>query len=356
MSTTSPLFNNPDADVVLRSSDGVDFHVDLAMLTMASPVFRDMTTLPIPPSQGNTGGRPIIPLQTTSTTLELLLQLVHPSMHPNFEQVTDLSVYGELLKAADMYHMPKVAPAIGHVLADPQFLATEEGALYMFAMASRYGLDARARAAAKALLLYPPPHERDVEPAGFRDLPAMAYHRLLNYRRRCVGVLFSETDAPYERQWVDGWWRNNVETVYGGYLWAHCQSHYMEGYSKANSGPAPQWFCDHIERIKRAYTRKVAVESVASTELLEITIRSVTKSPRQTCTCHETAAANLMKLSTILSQKVERGLAKVSRSTIALPHRSSPLRSSIESVGKNGQKGDLPHRMTTNPGTKDHWD
>jgi len=39
-------FNAPDADTVLRSSDGEEFRVHRIILSLASPVFQGMFTLP----------------------------------------------------------------------------------------------------------------------------------------------------------------------------------------------------------------------------------------------------------------------------------------------------------------------
>lgn len=343
----STLLNNPDADTVLRSSDNIDFHIDLAILAAASTVFKDMSTFPTPTPHED--GPTIVPLQESSTTLEPLLKLIHPATLPNLRYTTNLDVYRDILKAADKYQMPKVVPILELVLVDPKYFRvdTAEKALHMFAMASQYGAPLLARFAARALLAFPPLHERARIPE-LAGVSATTYHRLLNYRRYCVEILFSETDAPYASQssWVEDWWRDRIKVSWDDErpLWAECPHCITYALNRV-----PQWFCNYVERIKRAYTKKVAVDSVASITLLEITVKSVTRSDVQRCTCHERATANLMKLSNILSQKVERGLAQVSGSTIVLPHRSSPLRSSIESVGKNGQKGDLPHRMTTNP-------
>lgn len=42
----SPTLNDPEADVILRSSDSVDFRVRKAILSEVSTFFKDMFTLP----------------------------------------------------------------------------------------------------------------------------------------------------------------------------------------------------------------------------------------------------------------------------------------------------------------------
>ncbi|OJT03115.1 hypothetical protein TRAPUB_6303 [Trametes pubescens] len=45
----SAPFDRDDADLILRSSDNIDFHVHRIILTLASPVFAGMFTTPQPP-------------------------------------------------------------------------------------------------------------------------------------------------------------------------------------------------------------------------------------------------------------------------------------------------------------------
>ena len=44
-------FNKPTADVILRSSDDVDFRVHKVILAEASPVFEGMFSIPQPPAE-----------------------------------------------------------------------------------------------------------------------------------------------------------------------------------------------------------------------------------------------------------------------------------------------------------------
>ncbi|KAI0255963.1 hypothetical protein BJV78DRAFT_1113987, partial [Lactifluus subvellereus] len=41
-------FDDADADIILRSSDQVNFHVYKVILSVASPFFKDMFSLPQP--------------------------------------------------------------------------------------------------------------------------------------------------------------------------------------------------------------------------------------------------------------------------------------------------------------------
>ncbi|KAF9240602.1 hypothetical protein BU15DRAFT_73833 [Melanogaster broomeanus] len=96
-STAPEPFDNIDADVILRSSDNVDFRVFKIILSLTSPVFKDMFTLPQPDNQSPTSpsaipvsGEQCDPSDSTITLLsrhEADIQLIQggsvlwPSMH-----------------------------------------------------------------------------------------------------------------------------------------------------------------------------------------------------------------------------------------------------------------------------------
>ena len=78
---TSPLQpdNLPDADFVIRSSDIVNFRVNKLVLAVASPFFRDLLSLPQPPSCGESvDGLPVVQLSEDSELLSALVSMLYP--------------------------------------------------------------------------------------------------------------------------------------------------------------------------------------------------------------------------------------------------------------------------------------
>ena len=71
MSIRSP-FDDPDADIVIRSAEGISFRLYKVILSKASSVFRDMFTLPDGQSQA---GCPGLGRSHTSAYLSSLLSL-----------------------------------------------------------------------------------------------------------------------------------------------------------------------------------------------------------------------------------------------------------------------------------------
>ena len=79
-SAACPLkpFDVPDADLIIRSSDSVDFRVHKPVLSMASPVFKDLLSLPQPPDSETVDGLPVVRLPEGSELLNSLVSMLYP--------------------------------------------------------------------------------------------------------------------------------------------------------------------------------------------------------------------------------------------------------------------------------------
>jgi len=90
--------NPSDADIILRASGGKEFHAHKLVLSLASPVFRDMFSVPQPlegPSQ-----TPIIDVDDPTEALEMFLQIIYPIPNP---PIKDAETLVSLLRLADKY-------------------------------------------------------------------------------------------------------------------------------------------------------------------------------------------------------------------------------------------------------------
>ncbi|KAJ6556519.1 hypothetical protein DFH09DRAFT_1491005 [Mycena vulgaris] len=68
-------FDDPAGDVILRSSDGIDFHVHRLVLSLASPFFKQMFTLPQPNGER---GVPAILVSESALVLDRALRFWYP--------------------------------------------------------------------------------------------------------------------------------------------------------------------------------------------------------------------------------------------------------------------------------------
>ncbi|KAM5536665.1 hypothetical protein V8D89_009760, partial [Ganoderma adspersum] len=129
--TVAPApFNQPSADITLRTPDLVDFHVHSQILSQASPIFADMLSLPQPSSPSAT--RPLVDVSEDSKTLENLMRLCYPIAKPKVAELADLA---SLLEAAAKYEM--VGPP---ALVNPDLLDfAAQDPFKVWAIACRFG-------------------------------------------------------------------------------------------------------------------------------------------------------------------------------------------------------------------------
>jgi len=100
-------FDDHRADLILRTSDDVDFRVHKIILSLASPFFNDMLSLPKPalPQQGDMSrdGLHVITLSESSKALEIALHLVYPATSPmlRLDKLDDILAVLEFEKKYD---------------------------------------------------------------------------------------------------------------------------------------------------------------------------------------------------------------------------------------------------------------
>lgn len=124
-------FSSPDADAILASSDGAELRVHRCILVAASPVFRDMFSMP----QSTKGAAtvPVISCSEDRRTLETTLLFVYPCPDPHIESLDDAV---PLLEVAIKYEFAAVISALRRALVHPEFLKV--ASLRVFAIACRY--------------------------------------------------------------------------------------------------------------------------------------------------------------------------------------------------------------------------
>ena len=79
-SITRPLepLDVPDANIIIRSSDRVDFRVHKPVLAVSSPVFKDLLSLPQPYDSETVDGLPMVQFSEDSELLNSLFSMLYP--------------------------------------------------------------------------------------------------------------------------------------------------------------------------------------------------------------------------------------------------------------------------------------
>ncbi|KAF7795595.1 hypothetical protein EIP86_006758 [Pleurotus ostreatoroseus] len=190
-----PFSNNPQADLIIRTSDEAKFEVIKAILAAASPVFDDMFTIAQPSSSetatadpGSDGGAaslPTVDVTEDSTTLERLLRFCYPVANPSLRTLPETIA---VLEAARKYgidaaqagcaeHLARLAPTSPRV------------AMQVFALACLFGRENLARTAAPHTLGLSLDALLKGEFAEAEELPFACVQRLAAFRRACESAL-----------------------------------------------------------------------------------------------------------------------------------------------------------------------
>ena len=204
-----PPFNKTSADTILRTSNGVDFHVWKCILVEASLYFEDMFKYDERHEEAvvegvQTCGRApkppvdIIHLPETSTTLRALLRWIYPP--PHYDSPQSLMELKPVLAAAHKYRMDGVVSMISAILIS-DFAKAEP--LRTYAVGASYRLPDVMKAAGCGFLALPQT-AANAYVAELEDISGGAYHRLCEYRRNCAAAL---ADMTANLTWLaDGEW------------------------------------------------------------------------------------------------------------------------------------------------------
>ena len=133
--------NPPGADVILRASGGREFHAHQIILSLASPVFRDMFSIPQPSNRSSQ--IPIVDVSDPPEALAVFLQVIYPFRNPPIE---DVEAVASLLRLADKYDAKVALDAYKDYL--PSICASPPP-IHMYAVMCACGREEEAQAAAR---------------------------------------------------------------------------------------------------------------------------------------------------------------------------------------------------------------
>ena len=181
-SITSPPepMDVPDANLIIRSSDLVDFRVHKPVLSMASPFFKDLLSLPQPSDTESVDGLPVIPFQEDAEVLNSLVSMLYP-VRPVIPDSYDKVLH--LLSTCQKYDMDQIQSSIRAEInreGSPAPVGTEVFRAY--AIASSKGLIPEMEKAARLTLDYPMTFESLGE--GLRLFEGSALRDLARFRKR----------------------------------------------------------------------------------------------------------------------------------------------------------------------------
>ena len=172
------IFNVPDGDIILRAlgPPSHDFRVHKLVLSLASPVFKDMFSLPQPtPDNSTVAEVEIVEVADPPDALDIILRLIYPFAPPSFDG--SLNTLVECLIVADKYNIKAAKARLNQELGR-SYVADS---LRVYAIAYRFGfakiVDSTSRIILSDIHLPGIPELPD----DFNFVPATTYHKLVRH-------------------------------------------------------------------------------------------------------------------------------------------------------------------------------
>ncbi|KAK2462746.1 hypothetical protein APHAL10511_005264 [Amanita phalloides] len=182
MSGTNPYDSTALADVVLCSSDRVDFHVLKTFLCYVSPIFKDLFNLSqesATEEHQRRNGLPVIPVTETSKTLRLLLDSIYPQEYE--PQLNDATLFLNVAKAAQKYCMKKVENKFRRRIINSSLMISRPFRMYAIAIDLEWE-DVAIHAARQTLQT---PLDKLPRARELNNITGSGFYRFLEYRLRC---------------------------------------------------------------------------------------------------------------------------------------------------------------------------
>ncbi|KAJ7910974.1 hypothetical protein B0H13DRAFT_1876156 [Mycena leptocephala] len=220
---SDPDSNSRPSDFILRSSDGVDFHVHREILKFSSDFFDDMFAIPGPgdgdPNGLRRDGKPVLLIPEPEVVLLRLLRLAYPGetvVHYALDQ-EDLDNFVSVYKAARKYQFFRVQRMLKEMLDKSALLDSQPHRL--FVIARLCDLRELSQKAALSTLKYPLfeniPSFLEMKLLSWQDsYPLYQFHHLCGRKGGEIAVN-AMADRPNTNEWLLNedidkifvWWR-----------------------------------------------------------------------------------------------------------------------------------------------------
>jgi hypothetical protein len=203
MSSTDfgPPFDHDDADLILRNSDRVNFHVYQAILSASSPFFKSMCSL-IGTSEKANG---LINLPENSRTVSTLLTCIY-SVSSTEHKPESLDGMMYVFVAAKKYNMALVSQFLNQELADSE--RVQDNPIAAFCAAYSLELGETCRIAAKASLKCRMNLNNAADKLQYMNGPA--FYQLYKFHRACSAAAAQATSDTDLCIWItkshSTWW------------------------------------------------------------------------------------------------------------------------------------------------------
>ncbi|EIM83866.1 uncharacterized protein STEHIDRAFT_159481 [Stereum hirsutum FP-91666 SS1] len=206
-------FDDRDADVILRSCDLVDFRVFKLVLSLASPVFKSMFTLPqslsssqstVADDDDHRDGIPIVRLSEDARTLEDVLRSFYPVSVPCVDSMEGIA---RVLAVAEKYEIDTFRRRAREMLLN----RVDEDPVSAYTIAVRFQIEAIVAKAAIAFLTI---HHTTIMKCSsplLSLITAEQFRRLLSFHHHAGKVASA---MPFSKHWLNTLPSSMMSTIY----------------------------------------------------------------------------------------------------------------------------------------------
>ncbi|KAG1880579.1 hypothetical protein C8R48DRAFT_169111 [Suillus tomentosus] len=233
----TPPFLHAKADIILRSSDGVDFHVITLFLKLASSSFDSIIEQAAQSDQVE-GDLPVVPVEENHRVLDIWLRFCYPSTlaeDPPLHEIEDII---PVLEAARKYSLKPLEHKVRQALKSRM----EKEPLTCFAVAMRAQLNVEATLAAEYTL------RQSLIPASVPEIDLITAKELLallTYHQRC-GI--SVQSLGVDLSWITS---SYMSLNAAGYQWiiqsGSCKCESSSRFLLNGQRPL-KWWSDYMEK------------------------------------------------------------------------------------------------------------
>ncbi|KAI0373961.1 hypothetical protein BV20DRAFT_1049397 [Pilatotrama ljubarskyi] len=300
-------FDDADADIIIRSSDDVHFHLYKVILAKASPIFKDMFSFPATPESSTP---PVVPVTEDADTLERLPRFCYPVSRSAF---ADLEQFVAVAEAARKYQMTEIQ---AYLEQDLQALVDKgKDPLRIYAIAYLYHFRGVLDGSVKSLLNLSNYLEPATMPPEFLHLSAAALYALIDYRRKCVRLAIARVDdldwmvhGDHEKKMC--FWPTGKPILGKSWTWISCREQPALSCTKVAGGTELSmklWITEYLDSARQAVRDCPTGKSVTSPSVLAKALESASTCSR----CMKTAWKDLVDYSHLLAARIDDAVAEV---------------------------------------------
>ncbi|KAI9450617.1 hypothetical protein BJY52DRAFT_1419488 [Lactarius psammicola] len=232
----------PHADIIIQSSDLVSFRVNKATLSMSSPFFADMFSLPQPPDNEVINGLPVVRLSEDAEVLNSLLKMLYPissAVPDSYDKAL------ELLVASHKYNMASVQSSIRtEIKSWGPVVLTGTVAYRAYAISSSAKLLPEMTTSARHTLDFPMTLEYLSDELSLFE--GWALRDLVRYRKRCRDGLVSTLQSFLDSNTAP----SNI--------WVVCVNDPLNSYPYNKREVFPRWlqdiFSQRTQKLQETFT------------------------------------------------------------------------------------------------------